>query len=561
MKKNLIVNVRQALMLVFLLIPIMGEATPVTFPIYPDTLAKVLQVKDVRVVGDSKNANVFYVLPPSNAYAVASTPSLGNASLEFCKSVAELGVGAEKLSQQLIRVYGTYEQVQAQAEQLRDEHSRLKKIADSMKVSNAALQQVADTDTLIETDQKRLDNLYKQKGECTDNCKQINYDISGTQNDLNNLRIIRQNLAQAHTMEVNRYEQALAIAETVNSELISKINEVNVQATQVKALINMNQSVFGDYGTMEGGYVHIEYDSHWGEKIKQLQDINRAANPTFSFQAIDTHDSIMHARLLPLDKNSYLKSAPAILSYTIGGQSGDGEIKLASFPDRISADLRLSLVGACPLAFPEMFPAQVYDHGKVAFGMSADYQYYSSFHSNAHFFVDESEFYKKVMNAGNSGFLWWKKSWETVDITQIDSNAYQFKWDLSDPTNQISSIERRKMEAQAVNFIIARLVAKYSKVANPETSLPKIPTSGLGDVGQGLWDLCGTSNEYCAAASWLMKGLDEIIGGGDSTSSGTRKFDSSGVIEWDDTVLESVPGSSTYNGQQSVPVTIPTGGV
>ena len=208
--------------------------------------------------------------------------------------------------------------------------------------------------------------------------------------------------------------------------------------------------------------------------------------------------------------------------------------------------MELSLISACPIARPDLFKSNKPQQFQ-GFGLTINYDFEAAYKNKIVFKVNQKEFYQKVMKAGSSGFLFWKKNWQTMDIDKIDSTSYSFNWELTDPYNKYDRSTRRRMEADAVNFIITDLLSKYGEpYRGQDVVLPAKPTSGLSEVGDSLVSLCGVQNVYCATAGWVMKSLDAIIGSGNSTASGRRNFESTETITWDETILENVGGVTTY---------------
>lgn len=531
------------------------HSAPVSYPVFPEALAKVQQVEGLGVIGDLKSDKQFYVLPPSNGTVTSNGLSSASANMDYCETIAQLHDQSLEIIKKYQEELNKYDASQLEAEQMEKDYNEGKKQASALKVSiDGHAKIMLAYDQQITSDQARLDDLYVQENSCQTRvaCAQIKKEIAKIRADVVAVKKEKADSAAQNDWDETQYERAQSHVQDLYDQWQSKLNYLTSAGDRIKVLSKQNIEIYGEFAKLEGGTATLKYDSHWTEQFKQLVALNRSTNPGFSFTKIDTEDAIIHAAFKSNDSSSYLSSVPAILDYRISGQRGEGDIRLNAFPEKFSADLRLSLAGACAIANPARYRLKMDSQGVPEYGVSVDYKYRSAYHSHAKFFVDEKTFYQKVMNAGNSGFLWWKKSWENLDITQIDSSAYHFEWELLDPHTQYKPEERRKMEAEAVNFIISRLVSKYGTVNTTDPNAiarPPVPSSGLGDMANGLFTLCGTSNMYCAAASWIMKGLDEIIAGGSSSASGTRTFESKGELTWDETILQAVPATSSFESQ------------
>ncbi len=406
--------------------------------------------------------------------------------------------------------------------------------------NNQAIQMLS-LDDAIKQGQDRLDSLYSQSTNCLNDCGSIIAEIKSVQQSIRNFNSTKQSIIRQNFEMANKVAQFKAAADAAQANLTYVTNRYAQIASGKTDLIQKFRELYKTYTVLEGGIATIEFGSDWQKQIQTLKELN----PTKNFTAINTHDATVAMAVLGASATN-LASQPALLDSVVNGVANtNSTIKVASYPEQFTANVRLSLTGACPIVYPNQFPSSPgIVNGKVQLGVSVNYQYDAAFETKIDCVYDEKEMYSKVLNSGNSGFLFWKRSWQSINIDDIKKTTFSCNWDGQ--TN-LDFYKRRKFEIDSLNYAISRMLMKYGQPQDISVTQPAIPTSGLSEIGQGLEDLCGASSIYCKAGSWVMKSFDAIFGSGSSTGSGTVNTQSTQYLKWDENLLQAVNEQTNFN--------------
>ena len=521
-----------------------AQAYPTVYPKKPELLKGLKLPEDVHVIADNSDDRVFYVLPPANAYAYSTDLNTASSNLGFCDTMAIAQDTIHGYALKMDDIRKQMDAAQPATDLALEEYQKALEAANAYRANSTVSSTIAQIDDKIVNNQMRLDSLYKQKESCTTQCKEIYSEIKTLQNDIWNLNVQRRNLVTQHDQEIKQYERLMAIAEVKNQQLLARQNYLSRFQDSLDEISQKVQSIYGRYAKLEGGTVTISYSSDWEKKISETQQLN----PDKNFKKADVYGIKLSAGLIPAANANYSESIPAILDYTVAGRRGADVIDLGNYPSEFTVNARLSLAGACAIANPERFKVAGIKPGEVKFGLTTSYTYDSAFNTKINCEYSEKDIYEKVLKGGSSGFLFWKKSWQSMNITSIKNSGFSCTWN-QEQQQQLDFYQRRKFEIFAFNYVMGRMLTSYAEPSKDhlDVNYVPVPGSGLNEVGQGLNDLCGAENIYCRAGAWVLKSLDAIFGAGQSSSNGRRTFESRVTLNWDDTSHQPMTGMTSFN--------------
>lgn len=523
-----------------------ASAAPVVYPTKTGVLSGLIKNDQItsQVLMDNHHDDEFYVLPSSKGYAYATGISVANANLGFCQDMINIQAAGHVITERLKQITEEQDAYQPTVDAAVERLGRAEANFNAYVQSNTQAAQIASISETINENQVRLDDLYQKAQTCSNDCGSIYNEIRALQTNNRELMATRQNLIRQNIATAHQITQLQASVDTARSTLKAAQARFAQIASSKADLLRSFKDLYATYAMLEGGTAYFEFNGDWTKQAQLLKELN----PTKNFSQIRTHDVQINASVMGSD-TSALASLPAFLTSTVDGRENTGTIQVGSYPEQYTSNLRLSLAGACPIVHPEAFHIGPIEAGKVKLGVSVKYQFDSAFNTKIDCTYDEKEMYKKVLSSGSSGALFWKKKWQSIDITDIKNTTFACNWDGL-PGSAMTFQERRKFEVDALNYAISRMLMKYGTPQDVSVSPIPPPTSGLSEVGEGLQRLCGSTNIFCSAGGWALKAFDLIFGGGQSTSSGSVNTQSTVRLKWDENLMYPVDGQTNFNTDQ-----------
>ena len=252
----------------------------------------------------------------------------------------------------------------------------------------------------------------------------------------------------------------------------------------------------------------------------------------------------MQTLLAQTDKESYLNSLPAILDYNISGHKftpwGERNIGEAAtgMPELIAGSLRLSLIGACPLAVEGFFKDKDVNvkesaNGNPLLALSATYEYPTTFKYKVEASYNLYRFYEKIKKKGKRGGFFSSKAYASLIEDAVGGDTFEIKWEEQD--DDFTQEQRLKITAQLKEELtnrVLKIMAEPIMSSAPAMALdnPGVPPeNGAVVLANGLNKSCGF-NLYCKIGSWVLKGANAIWG----SSSTEERFKQT----WDRTATE-----------------------
>ena len=521
-------------------------AVPTLYPRPGNRLPEVVNPTNSAVISDSRDANQQWVLPPLTGRTKLSGVFAG-ANVGFCPEMSLLQSASFRLAQRIEANSLELETVYApELESLRQQKAALALEAASF-YEDAVADAIRDLEDAIDDAASRTEDLREQRDNCeSDQCEdEISEEIEeiadqrrADRAELADLRREYRSTYQAHEAleeQAEALDEAMDDVEALSARKLKRIIET-------KTLLN---EMYASYGKLEGALGNMNFQSGWQTNVQSLIAMNAGKGMTFN--AINTHDARINVALVPgIGSASYLSSLPVVLDYTINGLNYNPLSpvqSLPSFPDSIGANVRLSLIGACPTLFPEEWNLERQD-GVPLFGLTASYQYDSAFRTKAvatYNLHKIYEYYKKVEEDG--GFFssetkvteWKNESGEpVVNVEVFDESG------LSEA--QINEIK------EEVALMLLQDVLMAMGVPGPAgDNLDPMPPPAPGAVviADGLSATCGWSI-WCLGGSWLLRGLHAIFGGSTAEASFKSTYDVNASRTYDIDRVQPRPAISSY---------------
>lgn len=536
MKKNLLLTMTGALLVSGV------QATPTIYPKDVSLLSKLENPTNSNLVADDSDPHTVWVMPPNKAHSKVEGLHTPTTHLGFCKQMSDAQKRAALMEQEVL----------VQMQKRLDAENSLQLIQQKIDAAKAdqaryaldnGLDLVSMLDDQIATVKEEIKELTAEKGNCQSNCQEINDQLKEKKAEEKSLQAERriairdkaqaaQILAQKKAI-VKAYEEELQSAQSRFDTVINKLNEI--QATQLR--------LYSTYAKMEGARAAISFDSDWDKNIQELARLN----PGFDFKQIQTKNAVIYASMVA-GKN--LPGEGAIMGYEIAGNNEEGRMTFPSYPANISGNVRLSLVGACPVLFPELFDVKLASGtDKMKYGLMVSYEYPSAFLLSLDVKLNYYRMYKKVVKSKSSGNFFSPSSKTSVKEYNMERDGFEVKWRQQDIGNSLTQDRKFEIETEIRNSMYAKLAAMLVPnlpnaaemlAANPGPSGAKVLSEELGK------NATCQANAYCAGASIGFNVLNAAFSSSSSESSYTNINNVELTYSWSDSDVMWKPWISSY---------------
>jgi hypothetical protein len=522
-------------------------AVPTLYPRDFNLLAGIQNPTNSNLIADDKDIQTVYVMPPNEGYSFARGFHTPNAQLLFCPNLKKLADQSGKLIERA-EVLRTKQSEQIDALNKMDEKILKAKLEQAEFETSANMGGLAKIDGDINTANTSLGTLYTKLDTCTESCDALMADVKVLQTQVRELTKARTEFVKANLKAVQQIEKKKAAVEALEEQrdkvleaydnLLEKLNKAQGEIT----------TLFSTYGNMEGGRAAFAYRSDLEGNMVRLRELN----PGINFQYLPTEKVNIYPALLGvqgLTGGSAIQrfEAPNVTTSTTGAS-----IQVASYPPSLDGNAVLSLLGACPMVHPELFPPKANANPQeMKYGMLISYEYPAIMNLKMKATYNMYKLYSLVKSSGSSGGLFSSKSWSTTEERTFFRDAFRVEWNIEDPGNSISDEQRIAMEREARAELLGRLMG-IGLPQMPDKSLfsnalPP-PTRGSVVVADSLMQAC-PGNVYCMAGSFILKGLDAIFGSSSSSSSYTNIQDAYLEAEWNYNKTVMKPWITNYRAQ------------
>lgn len=457
-------------------------------------------------LADTKDYGRYYVLPPSDAAVRPKSLHTVTANVGFCREISEL----QKYNLDTLQLINTMKtrEVQAQARVEQDKaRLRLLKTALSRHTSSSGLQELAALDARIYQIEQRLNNLYDRYKVCAQDCQVLNRDIHES------LRIRTELSAQRHAAgaanlqamveydrqrrEITALEESVTVAEADNRKLRADLFE----------LYTLFNRMFDAHAAREGGRVSVLYESGWNQNVQRLQ----SENASYRFEKIPVKNVKVRAALLNREVPS---PSGAVIAFELGGKSTDGVLHLESYPESLSGNVILNLLGVCPLLHPEWFGlSRPPNLQQMTFGLTVSYEYPAAMKYEVTANYNMYRMYELIKTQGQSGGFFSTHSWSAHDEQLFFRDAFRVDWKIQDDKKVISEEQKLAINADLRRQVMSRLASNLvmSNPAAPMAMPGAAPQSGALVLANSLNGVC-PANTLCQGAGLVLNVLQSVFG-------------------------------------------------
>jgi hypothetical protein len=495
-----------------------ATAAPTLYPRAGNRLSEVVNNTPTVVISDTQNNKKFWVLPAKTG-SMELTNLFYGANTGFCSEMSLLQSTSFELAQEISIQSTRILQYQGQIDQKTEELAVLRQAEADLLVPE--LRTIQDLRRDIEDIEDRIDDLRDLLLDCeTDSCEEdIEDEIETLKDEKARLKDELRVLERQHRDAVREWERAKARVEAKDEEIQDIKRAIRGVTAELIESKNQIFSMYRHYGTLEGGFGGVNFSTNWTSSVETLRNAHRAKG--FVFDPIDTSDVRVFPQLVPgIGTDDYLAGLPSVMSYTLNGRQispTDSTQHLASFPDTMVANMRLSLVGACPYKFPAQWDLAEGQNGLPLYGLTSEYAYPSAFRTHVRASYNLWSVYEHMKRVSvDGGFFSTSTSVEETVDTDGDSTWTFHFYDESGMTDAEKTAVERQIKLELMADVL-RLMGVPSQATVADNLNPMAPPpSGAAVLGQGIDSVCGWYNPYCSGASWILRGLQAIFGGSET---------------------------------------------
>lgn len=510
--------------------------------LYPTSISDISRIKNPTtssVIIDNVDSKRFYVLPPSVAEAKVTGLHTRTTNLGFCREMAALTEYSFKISQKIFDMEMEVSSEKAIVDEAFKNLSNAKEEA-SRHTTLARLQDLAELDANILENESRLSDLYTQSNSCNNSCEQINTEIDSLVRHKNEQLKLRREIAKNHSVDLRVYERNKAKVAAANDNYEYLEGALRKLTTNLNQVRNDFHQMYGSFAKMEGARAAISFQSSWNDNVAKL----RTENPNYSFEKIHTQNAQV---ISSLSASKSLPGAQAILDYEFGGQNADGILKLPSYPESFQGNIVLSLVGACPQVYPELFKLNPADE-TMTYGMVVSYEFPTVFSVDVTATYNMYKMYQKIVQSGSSGGFFSSRSWSAVEEKNFFRDSFVVKWNEQDPLFSLPDDQKALYEKELRSAILERVASLALPLTPDRNAILKsaaAPKHGGVVLANSLTTAC-PGNMYCIGASIALNVLDAIFGSSSTASSYMQTYNIELVDQYSRSKVMYKPAITSY---------------
>lgn len=520
-----------------------AQATPTLYPKDAGRLAGIVNKTNSNLVADNVDANIIWVMPPMSATATVGGFHTPEMNLGFCqgmastvKSVNQNIERREKLESDLQKSLGTLEQMEAKLADLRLQAADYAQSKD--------MKRYDDLYSRIKEIDDRLKYLAEQRRQCEKDCDVL---LADHEESLSEKRVLEKEynaLGKQYAKDLRPYSQLIEKVEAQEANIerfYDKFDRVRLQLTRAEASF---LATYRELGSMSGGRAHMDYDSGWEANIAKLSE----QNPSYTFKPIDTMNTKVRSSLLSVKGG---QAASAVLAYEFGSEIVNGELNIGTYQPRLSGNIVLSLVGACPIVYPKMFDLGPFaGTDKMKFGLTITYDFPSVFHTKVSFTYNLYKMYERIQESGRRGGFFSSRSYSQLIENEIFHDSFTVDWSESDPRSTLSLEERKKISDQVKLELLTRLATMTNPLAMQQIALKDpgaAPANGAVVLADGISKTC--VHVYCQVGALALRALDAIFGSSSSVSTYRKTIDQRVSETWNIEETRLVPWTTFYTAK------------
>jgi hypothetical protein len=494
-------------------------ALPTIYPTDLTNLKNVLNTTNSNIVADTVDKNVFYVLPPNTGTSEVTGLHTITANVGFCKEMSQLQGYSRSSSERISRLEEQEFQAMTELNAIQKRLVAAREDAAEYVTQNnlTELDYLDNRITQLEGNIAELnDKLYS----CEDiRCQEFLDQLSRDKDEKYKLTTRRQILARQHTRAMGLYVRKQQAVKNIQLEYQEASEAWTNLANKIRSIQDEYIKLYTKFSSMEGAQASIAFDSIWDDNVKTLADKNKG----IAFKKIETRDSVIMTSVADIKD---LPSTGSIMGFNMGGKFSEGALRLPAYPQDMVGNIRLSLLGVCPMLHPQDYNIPVENGAtKMKFGLTASYEYPSAFVAKAKATYNMHKLYQKIVKTGKKGGFFSSKSFTSVTERTFFKDEFKVDWSEQDASVAFSEEEKAELEQGWRHQIFTRMAAiGLPAQSNPGAMVSaEVPKTGAAVLGQSLANnkACRL-NKYCAAATIGINVLDAIFGSSKSTASYTN---------------------------------------
>lgn len=502
---------------------------------------KINNQTNATLMRDTDNASLVWVLPPTAGEASFKN-FVPSANLQFCRGLSDTVKTMSSIDAQIGALSGRFKEME------KEYKAAAKRVADARE----ALGKLAQTEgtgkyvTLsLEIDgmNENLMTVLKNLETCEDSCDVLRAEYKRLAEDIRSSKKRLRDLEDQYNADVKAYKAAqnrVTQAEAIKADTIGQVNALADELAKLGATVF---NVYGTRGKLEGGFAQIHYSTGWDDAVKKLE----AQYPQYDFEKISTYNVKLFANFVgAADQHSYMESLPSILDYTISGLRylpwTETKSELMALPSVLSGNVRMSVIGSCPLVMKDFFKDSGYEikrnaTGEPQYAISATYEYPVSYHYQVTASYNLYKFYEQIKKSGKSGGFFSSRSYSEVIENKQDTDMFSIDWKVEDPQSSMTQEKRDQITKDLKSQLMDRVLRQ---IAQPGVALAESanfydagspPDSGAVVFAKGLRQTCGF-NIYCQGASWVLTGLQAIFGSSSSEQTYRQTWNRTATEKW-----------------------------
>ncbi|MEZ4742132.1 MAG: hypothetical protein R3B45_06775 [Bdellovibrionota bacterium] len=392
---------------------------------------------------------------------------------------------------------------------------------------------------------------------CNSSCDAITSSLNEVSMHLHEQRIYLRDLQKEQrdaTRQLQRVEAKVEAAEQVYQLIQQRYDFLTLK---LAGLSNQLLDLYAQKGKLEGGTALIDYNTGWDDNIISLEK----NYPQYDFKAIPTNNARIHANIVgAADKESYYESLPAILDYSIEGIAyipwGTNQHEQTSLPSTLSGNVRLTTLGACPIAFKNFFQDTGFEPERdnltnPKFSISVTYKYPVSYNFNVKASYNLYKVYEEIKKGGGKSGFFSTKSYSEVLQNEPAKDTFSIEWSVEDPESNLSEEKKRKITAEIKKDLINRVLTSVSQPIPNTQGVQNFSDPGMniepGSIvaARTLSNTCGF-NLYCQASAWILKGAQASFGSKQTEKRYKKEWNKTATESWSENIIKYRDGSTSF---------------
>lgn len=517
-------------------------AAPTIYPKDPSLLMTITNTTNSNLVADDSDPRVIWVMPPNSAFSKVGSLHTITANIGFCSQMAKIQTYTEDLVDGL-------QELQKNENRAIDELDGIRqKISDANQelaqyVSSNMLQDIANLDARLTDVEDQISVLNGKLETCTDKCSEFSGQLSELRRERTKLAKDRRAMAKDKIKLVREMDRKKASVEGYQNDLVAAENKYKNLKQEVLKLHSDLLGMYKEFAKMEGARAPVSFESTWDANIQELEKNNAG----FEFKQIHTENATIRTSLMA---GNALPGDSAVMSYEMSGKAVEGGIEFPSYPPSFSANLRLSLIGACPIIHPGLFNIPVENTTDLMnYGMIISYEYPTVVEAKLQIKYTMYKMYEKIVKSKTKGGFFSSSKKTSITEKNFFKEDFKTQWFEDDAKVAYTEEEKADIEKDIRDDMFARLAAN---------ALPAIPNPGLliaGDAPVNGAAVLGSSlaknkqcqvNKWCAAATIGVNVLNAVFGGSTSAAKFTSIHHTEQTVDWSRKQVVMKPWISSY---------------